>query len=202
MPFTTPILDSFNRANEGPPPSASWTNLNAGLKVVSNVCAANAANSVTYWNVQTYGPDSECYCTISTKATNTNSIGVYVRLKDVGSVATVDGYALFGFTSAATDTLQIQRVDNGVATTLGANVSQELSNGDTILLRARGSTLELERNNLLVTTRSDSTYTVAGNIGAAITDTTGRLDDFGGGNVASTPATRPNSRLMNLVGRF
>lgn len=193
MTSTTPILDTFNRANEGPPPSASWTNINAGLKVVSNLCAANASNSVDYYNVTTYGPNAEVFCEVTTKPTNGQSIGIYLRLKDVGSVVTVDGYVLFVFVAAGTDSMLIQRVDNGVATTLGATISQETTAGDKILLRIIGTTLFLERNESLNTTRTDSTYTAAGYIGAAITDTTGRIDNFGGGIYAPFP---PLKRLQ------
>jgi hypothetical protein len=181
MTATTPILDGFNRANEGPPPSTSWTNLNAGLKVVSNVCVANAANSVDYYNVGTYGPDCEVYGTVTTKPASGQSIAFYLRLKDVGSIATVDGYLVLALVQAGTDILRVQRLDNGTATTLGADVSQEYATSDKFLLRATGSTLIMERNNAIAATRSDTTYGAAGNLGAAIGDTVGAFDDFGGG---------------------
>lgn len=187
MTPTTPVLDTFNRANEGPPPSTSWTNLNAGLKVISNVCGANASNSVSYWNVGNFGPDCEVFCTITTKPGSGQSVGLYLRGKDTGSVVTFDAYLLVALVQAGTDILRIQRVDNAVATTLGADVSQEFSANDVILLRMIGSTLFMEYNNVVQTTRTDSTYAAAGVIAAAIGDTTGRIDDFGGGLYAPFP---------------
>lgn len=184
---STPILDTFDRANEGPPPSASWTNLNAGLKVVSNVCAANASNSVSYWNVSTPGPNCEVGCTITTKPANGQSIGVYLRGKDTGSVLTFDAYLFMALAQAGTDILRCQRIDNAVATTLGSDVSQEYAAGDKINLKAIGSTLIMQYFNgtswATVGARSDTTYGAAGRLVAAIGDTTGRFDDFFGGTL-------------------
>ena len=45
---TTGILDDFNRGNEGPPPSANWTTLVQGHKVVSNACTSNSTASTQH----------------------------------------------------------------------------------------------------------------------------------------------------------
>lgn len=198
----TAILDTFNRANEGPPPSASWTNLNAGLKVISNVCGANAANSISYWNTICVSANEESYFTVTTKPANGQTCGAYVRLKDVGSIATLDGYGLLASMAAGTDSIALQRIDNAVATTLGASVSQEISTSDILCIRISGSGIEMERNGSVVITRTDTTYTAAGYLGAAISDTTGRIDNFGGGSLTSEPAVRLRQRVMNMVGRF
>jgi hypothetical protein len=70
---TTPILDDFNRANEGPPPSANWSAYHAswgfgdGLEVVSNQCKGNSYNLCgDWWSVETFGSDCEVYVTIAT----------------------------------------------------------------------------------------------------------------------------------------
>ena len=44
----TPVLDNFNRANEGPPPSANWVGwimAASNLIVYTNVCACNVAGN-------------------------------------------------------------------------------------------------------------------------------------------------------------
>lgn len=64
---TTSILDDFNRANEGPPPSASWATPSGwdGLKVSGNQCIGDSATGgVAIWKTQ-YGPDCEVYATLT-----------------------------------------------------------------------------------------------------------------------------------------
>lgn len=201
MTSHTSVLDDFNRANEGPPPSANWSNINAGLKVISNVCGANAANSISYWNAAQYGPDCEVYGTITTRTGNGQSFGFNLRCKDM-TLAGLDGYQLLCLQQAGTDIFRIQRLDNSVATVLGADVSQEFAANDKVLLRAVGSTLTFERNDAEVTTRTDTTYPLAGYLAAALTNTTGRFDNFGGGSLFPMVASRPNHLAINLVGRF
>ena len=190
MPFpTTGVLDNFNRANEGPPPSASWTSDTGtgpnNLVVNTNVCAATAGNAFAYWNPSTFGPDSEGYFTLTTKAGNGAYIAVYLRYDAAGN----NGYE-GEYDEAATDTSAYWREDAGAYTQLGASVSQEFVVGDGFGLEMIGSTMQLYRRSsgvwaALGTTRTDATYTAAGNIGMQMSHTTNRFDDFGGGTVAS-----------------
>ena len=62
----TSIIDDANRPDEGPPPSTSWTNINAGLKVVSNQFAGDSliGGNASHHNT-TFGPDCEAYVTIA-----------------------------------------------------------------------------------------------------------------------------------------
>jgi hypothetical protein len=63
---TTPILDDFDRADEGPPPSTNWTTPlgTFGLTVNTLQCAWNGSGSPGFaaWNTPT-GPDCEIYMT-------------------------------------------------------------------------------------------------------------------------------------------
>lgn len=67
---TTPILDNFNRANEGPPPSTNWVTLGPyGFKVVSNQAApSNALESIAVWNT-IFGRDLEWYISLPVMST-------------------------------------------------------------------------------------------------------------------------------------
>lgn len=182
---TTAVLDDANRANAGPPASANWSDLNSGIKVVSNQFAANGTNSFSYWNASSPGPACECYGLIPTKPTNGNSVAFQVRGKDTGSIATFDCYQILGLAQAGTDIIRMQIITNAGATTVGADISQEISNGNGLLIRANGSSFDLDYFNGTswsnAGTRTDSTYSAAGRVGLAISDTTARVDDFGGG---------------------
>lgn len=185
---TTSVLDNFNRTNEGPPPSASWSGPvfsgHGQLKVSSNTCIPDGAgNKNDYWNVATFGPDSEAFVTITSKGA-TAWVDVFVRLASPGTTG-VDGYSVEMDSGAATVTHY--RIDNGVLTALGSAISQAFSNGDALGLKIVGSTLQAYRQPsggswaTLGTTRSDSTYTAAGNIGLHAANTSVVMDDFGGG---------------------
>ena len=81
-------------------------------------------------------------------------------------------------------------------------MSQELAAGDTLLLRTKGPTLEVWRNNSSTWTRlgttQDTTYTTPGNSGIGIRGTTGRLDDFGTRTLGVPPDTTPPNAPGNL----
>lgn len=183
----TSILDNFNRADEGPP-MTGWATpaLAAGLKIVTNVCAANAANALGVWNSILSSADCESWFTVSTATALSGIVYVFGRLKEIASAATLDGYSV-SVTEAATDTWAINSVTNGVATAIGATFNQEVSNGDAIGICCVGSSIQAWYKASggswsMLAERTDGTYAAAGYIGAGITDTTGRIDDFGGGN--------------------
>ena len=62
-------------------------------------------------------------------------------------------------------------------------MSKELASGDTLLLRAKGQSLEAWHKRGTTWTQlgavNDSTYQAAGRVGVGIRGKTGRLDDFG-----------------------
>lgn len=181
---TTPILDTFNRADENP--ATGFTSVLNNIQVLSNQAGATSANHLVYYSASTYGPDSECLLDLPTKPPGTSQCSVGARWVQVGSPSTLDGYSLVLTAAAGTDSFAIQRVDNGVGTTLGSAISQEVTNGDGMGIRCLGSVIYgfyrsgagewTELGN-----RSDSTYTAAGNIGLSGNSTTTRYDNFGGG---------------------
>lgn len=185
---TTSVLDTGVRANAGPPPSASWTaDTGIGtnnLVISSNSIAATTANAYAYWNVSTFGPNSEVFCTITTKADG-NYVAVYARVDPAGN----NGYEVENDPVAGTDTSAYFIMTGAVFTQLGASVSQEFANGDGLGLEIVGSTLQMQRRSASVwatlgTSRSDSTYASAGNLALQIGNTLPRVNDFGGGTIA------------------
>jgi hypothetical protein len=195
-----PILDDFNRADENPLSDAGrWTNgMNGGevgLYLVSNELGCTRTTTCTAWrNNAQYGPDAESWARIATLPGAGNHIRLYVRVQSPGSSA-VDGYMLRTNQSSGTDQVFLERLDNGLITTR-LTMNQELAVGDTLLLRAVGSTLEAWRHDGIAWARlgtlADSAYAAAGFVGVGLRQTTGRLDDFGGRTYGGPPPPPPD----------
>jgi hypothetical protein len=195
---TTGILDDFNRADEGPPPSASWSanGLEAAstLSVVSNVAKDSSSNG-GFWGASV-GPDSEAYVTLSTLQADGQLLYVFIRAAQIGSVGTADGYA-FRFTREDSNpgfNARWYRLDNGTLTLLGLSYNDTagaISAGIKIGADAVGSdlTIYVNKSGTWVSTvaRSDSTYSSAGLIGMSLVSSTPSADDFGGGTISSAP---------------
>jgi hypothetical protein len=209
MPFgSSAVLDNFNRADTNPPPSASWSQgciqftASTGIEVSSNTVRRGSLVATYrqggYWNPATFGPDSEVFFTVPTIPTvDFDGFSLYARLVSIGS-GTTDGYAVTVFRNGGVfNNWQIERIDNGVPTTLGAGFTQAIAAGDSVGLEIVGSTLTAYHKPSAgswtsLTTRTDSTYSAAGNIGLEILGPNERADDFAGGNasvvgVAVTP---------------
>ena len=207
---TTQILDNFNRANEGPPPSANWAGpweQSSGLVVSGNQCAPSATgNKDAYWSAATFGPNVEAFVTIATiPTTDGASIRLGVRIVEPGpgdNSTTADGYiAMWQFVAASTDSVRLFSLTNGATTELGTGVLLDMADGDQLGLEAIGSTIKVytksgagawtERRS-----ETDATYSAAGYIGLQLIADAGiRCDDFGGGRVLA-----PQRTLMG-VGR-
>lgn len=186
---TTGILDDFNRADTGPPPSASWggqirTSEDGGLKVASNLCVP-AVDSVCsgWWNDATFGPDSEVYATLVT-VDPARVATFWVSISSPGT-AGLDGYLLYAFPGTET----IYRVDNEVLTALGASGTMTYTNGDSLGLDLVGGTITSHKKTggvwSSILTRSDSTYTT-GYVGFGMQGNGFSADDFGGGTAIVT----------------
>lgn len=193
---TTGVLDSFTRADEGPPPSANWTNnptntANGGLKVVSNTCAGETAGdnqfNEGYWN-SAFSADQEAYFTITTIPAVNRSAALLLRIASPAT-ASADCYYAQLVKAAGTDTVQIWRIDNAAFTQLGATISQEIG-AEGFGFEAIGSTLTVYYNPGSWTSfasRTDATYS-GGYIGVMIEDIGARVDNFGGGTVVVSAA--------------
>ena len=128
---TTPILDNFNRADEGPPPSDKWHTANDGLAVVSNQATATQNDDYGWnnWEDEYFGEDTEMYFTIVTKPATDRGFRLYML---DWSFSDGDGYSLDFFTTGSgTANFVMRRFDEWSDTQLGAAVTDEgFSNGD------------------------------------------------------------------------
>jgi len=209
---TIGILDDFNRADSGTL-GASWTAdvINLGLsslQIVSNAASTVGGFRNNWWNGTTFGPDVEVTTTIKSTFLNVDDGdggwagtqgGLYARLVTPGT-AGADGYYLFFFGGEITGYWAfLQRVDNGVFTTLGATYTGfTVSTDDKFGISVVGSTLTFYRKPAagswaqVSTTRTDTTYSAAGYIGlqgvSPFLGTEALYDDFGGGTVVAGAA--------------
>ena len=177
------ILDNFNRDDEGPPPSADWTDLVNGMKVVSSrVEGTTAGVNWSMWDTSTFGPDCEVYMTMAEKF-STTGVGVFTRGTTLVS-GTIDGYLMHY--NDTTDKLEVNRCDNGAFTLLGAQVDWTSEAGDKLGGESIGNTHKTYVNEgawVEKVSRDDATYGSAGYIGIRpISDFD--MDDFGGGTIA------------------
>jgi hypothetical protein len=184
----TSILDDFNRSNEGPPLSSDWSPTghdSNGWKVVSNVAQPDTSSGShgEYYNVSTHGADCEAYATYGGGFAKN---GLYARLVNIGA-GTTDGYVI-EFDSAAGN-IKIERVDDGARTLLGSSISQTITGGDKLGIKIVGSTITAYMDDggagwASYGSRTDSTYSAAGNLGIRNYNASNTFDDFGGGTLA------------------
>lgn len=213
---TTGILDDFNRANTGPPPSSSWGSNKVFSATANNlIVSSNAITSgntnfqSSWWNPSTFGPDAECYITCTTLPAGASDEVAFVmaRLATPGGTG-VDGYGVAVTKQSGTDLVEVYRIDNAAQTLLGASMSQEFSAGDSIGVECSGSSIRAHYKAsggswTQLGSRTDSTYSAAGNVGVELFSTTVRLDDFGGGTVVTGGGATdlPPRRALLGVGR-
>lgn len=179
----TPVLDNFNRADTGPPPSASWTNhpdYGGSLVVDTNKCKAeNGGACAAYWNTL-LGPDSEAYFTLSTLQV-ANSIYCFIRADPTLN----SGYWIEIVPDGTINLKRAAATLDTASVTLGA--------GDSFGIRALGSNITGRYKPSggswsEILSGSDATTAGAGYIGLFVQgDTTARMDDFGGGNISLGP---------------
>jgi len=163
---TTGVLDNFNRASIG----SDWTEDiydfgDANFAISSNQASpGNIYYSSAWWNVETFGADSEVYVTIATLPGAGEGIGLGIRYADVGTNG-VDGYNIYYEKASGTDTVIIMRLDDGSDTQLGATISQDFSAGDGIGVEAISSQIIVYRrssgtwSDISSGGRTDGTYT-------------------------------------------
>lgn len=201
---TTPILDSFNRANEDP--LVGGTNWGGPIfpgmdrmKIVSQaiqqstVIAGQSGSS--FWSANIFGPGTEAYISLSTVWQNANSDFWLWICGSNENTANASGYQLYIFNNGTIWTWRLFRYDNGVATKLGADLgTQALGNGDRVGIAVSAAGVIQAWYKALGsdwatfgTTRTDTNYT-SGHIGVSkgFVDVTSVLDDFGGGTSQAT----------------
>lgn len=162
---TVPVTDTFNRTNEGPPPSASWTSDPFGYgatghKVSSNTCiGTDASDNHTKYNT-IFQANSEVYITVTTKGGTGSEMALGLRY-DNGLAASLNAYELNIFINAGTDTWTLRKIVSGATTDLTTS-STELSNGDVVGFSMVGSTFTAYQNGTVVATATDTAITSSG----------------------------------------
>jgi hypothetical protein len=194
---TTPILDDFDRADEGPPPSSSWTNYSfgytGGLCIVSNQCVASVDGGVpraSYWSTP-FNANCEVYFTLDNlRSPIDNTKNLYIRFNPTTGVS----YQLQIF-ALSTGTELALIVNRPVQLILGT-YSTTLSTGDRFGLRAIGSTISVWYAPVAtgiwseVITANDSNVTAGGNLMVCMNSAGPSQDairDFGGGDYIAPP---------------
>lgn len=211
MPPVNAVRDNYNRADAASLGSNYTDYVASGfagnIGIASNQAAGQTAgNNLVMWNVNTDGPDCESAITINTKPANGAAVALYLRGQQISNILTIDGYLCAMITDAGTDIFRIQRIDNAVATTLGADITQEFTAGNSFRFSAVGSTLTVEYFNgtswSVLGSRTDSTYTAAGNPGLLMVGTTARVDNWIAGTLyahGKVGQQRLVSKLTGLV---
>lgn len=194
---TTGILDDFNRPNESPLGNGTWSGpLYSGenqLSLSSHACDGSTGNS--YWSASQFGPDCECWWTLSRAAGNGEEMLVYARIANPNN-ASLDAYRVdVNFQAAGGEIIRIQRVDNASTTNLGVGVTQEVVAGDSIGIACIGSSIQSwykasAGSWTMLEQVTDATYGAAGYIGAE--EVGGAFVPFGGGTVQEEALTFPH----------
>ncbi len=179
------VLDDFDRADEGPPPSASWTYPGAfdGLKVVSNECAPDGVLSgASTWDTS-FGADQVVYATIPAIPLNW-AVTLFARHPDSAEIFAKGSY----FVYAVAGFIQLFVYHTDMSLHLLGTAAMVWSAGDRVKLRCKGTTIKAYADvgagwveKLSVT---DSSLTSGGYIGAYLAGNANtRIDDFGGGTI-------------------
>lgn len=193
------ILDDFNRANEGPPPSSKWTTdyygapIN-GFRVSGGACYADLNYSSSYWNAERFGPDIECSFTVADGFTSPVSIAFIYS--DIGSYV-YDGYEV-NFRPGS-NRLDGHAVVNGGYTTDVFDVTvSAYSVGDKLGVRLVRGRLEgwhqpVGGDWTLIASGDDATFSGMAHLAVYIDSASTAIDDFRGGNLTrSIGAARPD----------
>ena len=203
---SSPTVDNFNRADENPVSQAgAWSSTgttgSTRLKVVSNQLASSSSSTSRSHRVGTMS-DLEAYVTIAVKPGSGNPVGITFCNRDFGA-STWDGYRLVwtDVSGASNDTLAIQKVTNGTATSL-QSTTLEYAAGTKLGVRRLGATIEAWVDTgsgwQKALTASDATYP-DGTLGLEVKGTTGRLDDFAAQAVGESATYDDANRLTSLT---
>ena len=184
-------LDDFNRANTGPPPSASWTGHivsteTDGLQVVSNVITASGGTTQAsgWWNVSSFPADQAASLLLTDIVGSGNVfIRLFVRLAQPGVASQADGYVC-RFQPDSTSVV-LRRLDNSAESTLTTISSVTYTVSDRVGCEMIGSRLCAWKTVSNVWTQLgcfvDATYTAGGFAGVALNDAAANVDDFWAG---------------------
>lgn len=203
MTPTAGLIDQFNRANDtligtgwtegGDFLGIDGTTLELNTNQVRN---SSGSNSVARRST-TFGPDSEYYMDIPTLPGNGEWVGFFVRCTPTTNT---NGYVVEVYNDGGSLDVYIFRVTSNGYTQLGAAVTNGVQAGDSLMIQAVGSSINIERQRSgtwsVIATRTDSTYNSAGYIGMYGTGTTFRLDNAGGGDYVASSAQNISAQAI------
>lgn len=180
----TGILDNFNRTNEGPPPSASYTTPEgvAGLNVIGNAIGGASSDGYATWNTS-YATDQENALTLTVPPLNGQAVRLMVRQQSA-TLFRDCYYAEFVSNTPAPATLRIWKRVVITDTQLGADITLAADlTTQQLGIRVMGTTITAYLDGFLLGTRTDGDVAGAGRLMINFTDTTTRGDNFRGGAV-------------------
>lgn len=216
---TTPLLDSFTRADGGL--GSAWTSpVEPGDQtpvIFTNAVSTTASlYGSAYWNAGTVGPDSECYMTIPAGVTLFENARCLLRAQNLGT-GTACMYRV-RFDHGAGN-IQISRMYNNVASAVLATIAVDPLAGWKIgaAVKNVGADIQVEAwaDSGGGWAQQGSTYVDTGAIasfpnlandgfiafkfyGAGAADLRRQIDDFGGGTIIVPSAG--GQRKMTLLG--
>lgn len=187
MAFNPPVIDDFNRAALG----ANYTNLAGTATITANQLASSVAPAVCVYTPENW-IDAWAAMPITTLPAVGTSTDLGVRVQNIGSVATLTGYAVRFNRSAGTDTLSLIRIDAPVTAVVLQTSNQEVAAGDWIGIRIYGTELSSWYKTganpfTFVGSVLDATYSGAGDVSFTLPDTTIRVDQWNGGAYTPQP---------------
>jgi len=198
---TTGILDDFNRANAGPPPSDLWDTTvsgnghdlrysNApGLLISSGAAKAAADGEASMrWSAVLASADNEAYCTLNQVA---YSVEVWARHEGRADVNTGSPWGYLLFWSGSGQNLRLQKYGPGggvgwVDLTAAVAIPGGAVNGMKLGIRCLGTAITGWYQKpggawTQILTVSDSTFTTGPQVGVLVYQQFMVIDDFGGG---------------------
>jgi hypothetical protein len=198
VPFTSAILDSFNRANENPLNPTNWEARESHpLKVLSNQATGTDTSNFCFGVWLPGGSlsgDVEAYATLGVR---NNWSGVLARVQTGTGASVTAGY---GFSVHADGSTLLEKI-NGAGLGGGGTGTLTLSPGDKIGITCVGSTIQgwswtAAGGWVMRVSALDSTF-ASGLVGIRQALQTGTVDDFGGGLIVAAPTFVP--RILFLT---
>ena len=209
---TTPVLDTFT---DGSAPRdltvydpAHWGGKTIGADslartATSNLCGstAAAAESSCYWS-GVNAADVEVFATVTTKPANGAFLELSARIQNPGG-GSETAYHLAIFPVAGTDTWELWKHIAGSGSQISVVSTTELNAGDVVSMRIVGNKISFYQNGVqLGSTVTDNSISGNGFIGLRYSDNTTRLDNFGGGSIASSSSyAYDEASMYQLLGQ-